>query len=209
MIRRNILGTADILATSINDVIGLVENKEIARNAIPSVSVMSEFKRVKNSAPDKDHQTSPRKQFTSAPSDHFIQLPLPGCKKLLRLYGEGLQGWNTRLYALRFDCFSKGRRKQREASPPPSSTPMHATCEPKASTAQPEMVTQSASPKKKSNANTCPKIHPRCDAHHVFENVRWTKFGMSDHHVVYVSVSADEAYCRTNDTPNVPEMSPT
>ena len=87
-IRREILGTADILTTAINDAIALVENKEMARNAIPSVNVsaMSELKRVKNSAPGKDHQISTRKQFPSVPPDHSIRLPCPCCKKLFRLY---------------------------------------------------------------------------------------------------------------------------
>ena len=183
----------------------------MARNAISfaEVSAMSEFKRVKNSAPEKDHQTSARKQFTSAPSDHSIRLPCPGCKKLLRLYREGPQGWNTRLYVLCFDYFRKGRRKQREASPPPSSAEMHATCEPTASTAQLGTVTQAASPNKKATQAPARRSIRNGDAHHVFKNVRWIKSGMSDRHVVYVSVSADEAWSRTNDTPNTPEMPPT
>ena len=45
-IRREILGTADILTTAVNDVIALVESKEMARNAIraPNVSVASAFR---------------------------------------------------------------------------------------------------------------------------------------------------------------------
>ena len=44
---------ANIFAIGINDVIALVKSKEMARNAISSayMSAMSEFKRVKNSAP--------------------------------------------------------------------------------------------------------------------------------------------------------------
>ena len=69
---REILMTLDILTTAINDVIGFLEIKEIAWNAIPSadVSAMSEFKRVKNFAPGKYRQIFVRKQFTSALSDH-------------------------------------------------------------------------------------------------------------------------------------------
>jgi len=41
------LGTKDILEASVNDVIALVENKEMARNAFPlsAVSATSSFKR--------------------------------------------------------------------------------------------------------------------------------------------------------------------
>ncbi|XP_044170488.1 uncharacterized protein LOC122954502 [Acropora millepora] len=46
-IRREVLGTTNILQTPVNDVIALVENKEMARNALPSstLSAVSSFKR--------------------------------------------------------------------------------------------------------------------------------------------------------------------
>ena len=128
-------GTADIFSTAINNVIAMVENKEMARNVIPSadVSAMSELKRVKNFAPGKDHHTSARKQFTSAPPDHSTRLPCPGCKKLFSLCREGLRGWNTKPYTLCFDYFRKRRRNQREATSPLPS--IHASYKPNASTA--------------------------------------------------------------------------
>ena len=71
-IRREMLGTADILTKAKNNVIALVENKEMARNATHSadVSAMSEFQRVRNFALGKDRRNSARKHFTSAFSDH-------------------------------------------------------------------------------------------------------------------------------------------
>ena len=119
-ILREILGTADILTSAINDAIALAENKEMTLNAIPSadVSAMSEFKRVKNSAQEKDHQISARKQFTSTPSDHSTRLPCPGCNRLFSLYREGQRDWNTRPYTLCLDCFRKIRRNQLAATSP-------------------------------------------------------------------------------------------
>ena len=48
-IRREVLGTANILTTAINDVIAIVESKEMVRNAAPisDVSAVSAFKRQK------------------------------------------------------------------------------------------------------------------------------------------------------------------
>ena len=48
-IRREILGNRDIFTTTVNDIIALVESKEMARNAIPTpgVSVASVFRRQK------------------------------------------------------------------------------------------------------------------------------------------------------------------
>jgi len=50
-IRREMLGTKDILEASVNDVIALVENKEMARKAFPlsAVSAASSFKRQRGS----------------------------------------------------------------------------------------------------------------------------------------------------------------
>ena len=161
-IRREILRTADILATAVN-VIALVEYKEMAWNAIPStyVSAMSEFKRVKNSAPGKDHQTSVRKQFTSAASDQSTRLPCPGCKKLFSLYREGARGWNTGPYTLCLDCFRKRRGNQREATSPfPSPAAIHATSEPNASTAHLGTVAQVAPPNKKATHQAPASIDP-------------------------------------------------
>ena len=38
-IRREVLGKADILTTAINDVIALVESREMARNTMPTVDI--------------------------------------------------------------------------------------------------------------------------------------------------------------------------
>ena len=55
-IRRKTLGTTDILTTSVNDVIALVESKEMARNAIPasSIFVSSAFRRQKGTIISKN-----------------------------------------------------------------------------------------------------------------------------------------------------------
>ncbi|CAB4034895.1 Hypothetical predicted protein [Paramuricea clavata] len=58
-IRREILGTPDILKKPVNDVIALVENEEMARNALPSstLSAVLSFQRQKN--PTTTTATSP------------------------------------------------------------------------------------------------------------------------------------------------------
>ena len=63
-IRREILGTDLILNRSVEDVVSLIEGKEIARNALPnSVTAISSFKRERGAAgikqpPPDHHQTS-------------------------------------------------------------------------------------------------------------------------------------------------------
>ena len=44
-IRREVLGVSDILGTAVNEVIALVEGKEMARNALPSANISRPYKR--------------------------------------------------------------------------------------------------------------------------------------------------------------------
>lgn len=57
-IRREVLGTKDVLKTPVNEVMALLENKEMARSALPSstLSAVSSFKR----------QQDPRKEPPTA-----------------------------------------------------------------------------------------------------------------------------------------------
>ena len=59
-IRREVLGTKNVLQTPVNDVIALVENKEMARNALPSstLSAVSSFKR-QQEPPKEPPSTTP------------------------------------------------------------------------------------------------------------------------------------------------------
>ncbi|KAK3725257.1 hypothetical protein QZH41_001290 [Actinostola sp. cb2023] len=66
-IRREVLGTKDILKTPVNDVVSLVENKEMARNALPSSTLyaVSSFRR----------QQNPPTGTTAAPPSHTDRPP--------------------------------------------------------------------------------------------------------------------------------------
>ena len=112
-IRREILGADSILTRAVNDVVSLVESKEMARNALPtaaSTSGISSFKREKNT-PAKPPPTSQRSETA----------PCPECKKLYSLYSEGAKGWNTRPHRLCIDCYRTQRRRQRNYKAPAAS----------------------------------------------------------------------------------------
>ena len=68
-------------------------------------------------------------------------------------------------------------------------------------------VTQAALPNRKATQVPSRKSNPNGYPYHVFKNGRWIKSGMNDHPVAYVSVSADEAWCRTNNAPHTTKMS--
>ena len=102
-IRREILGMQGILQKSINDVVALVESKEMARNALPTTAAsISSFR----------HQiNAPTEQ---AKADKNQTAPCPDCGKTFALFSEGAAGWNKRPHKQCLDCY-RARRKQKSA----------------------------------------------------------------------------------------------
>ena len=114
-IRREVLGTTNILQTPVNDVIALVENKEMARNALPSstLSAVSSFKR---------QQVPPKEPPSATPSraDQAKQAACPDSQRLFRIFTEGTRGWNTKPHTVCLNCYRvRHRRKRTPHTPPP------------------------------------------------------------------------------------------
>ena len=100
-IRRDILGTDAILQRPVNDVISLVESKEMARNALPtSLSTVSSLKREEQHFPSTQHATTNRQQTAQCPK----------CSDTYKLYSEGRFGWNTRPHRICLKCYKERRR---------------------------------------------------------------------------------------------------
>ena len=105
-IRREVLGTSAILERAVNDVISLVEGKEMARNALPSsASGISSFKRGR-----------PVSAAQPPPSDRSQTALCPDCKQTF-LSSEGARGWNTRPHRQCIKCY-RGRRVRRSGASP-------------------------------------------------------------------------------------------
>jgi len=85
-IRREVLGTNNVLQTPVNDVIALMENKEMARNALPSstLSAVSSFQRQKK--PTKEPPSA-----TPSRADQAKQAAFPECKNLFKVFTKGLE----------------------------------------------------------------------------------------------------------------------
>ena len=99
-IRREVLRTADILTMAINDVIALVESKEMARNAmsIPDVSAVSAFRRQLATPPNEDCRPSSSRHPSQVKTSPSERSPRPICKQPFSVYREGPRGWNTKPY---------------------------------------------------------------------------------------------------------------
>ena len=83
-IRREILGTDGILDRSVNDVVSLVESKEMARNALPSTTASISSFRLNKAAPSEQ----------PPPPDRSQSAVCRNCRKTFALYSEGASGWN-------------------------------------------------------------------------------------------------------------------
>ena len=192
-IRRETLGTPDILTKPVNDVIALVENKEMARNALLSstLSAMSSFQRLKK-VPHMGSAPVP------APADKVKQALCPDCKSTFRVFTEGPRGWNTKPHQICVDCYRARRRKRREQ---PSTGSQQAALESEPisqiSAVEPGAHT---GPRRRNHCRRCGQtthrdVHkptPIRLEHHIFSKGEWRRAKLKDHPRVLITVSVDE-----------------
>ena len=90
-IRKDVLGTKDILTKPINDVIAFVETKEMARNALPSatLSSISTFKQIAQAQPKPHPESKPHQTGTGF-------LPAQTARLASRYSPKAPRGWNTK-----------------------------------------------------------------------------------------------------------------
>ena len=122
-IRREALSTTDILQKKINDVISIIESREMARNATPtsSMAAMSSYRQAqhpKAPAPTKPKSSTPYHP-TPSPSPQPA-VPCPECKKpFLRFRERPGGGTNRTPYKTCLECWRANKRQRsREAETP-------------------------------------------------------------------------------------------
>jgi len=112
-IRREMYGVDNILEKSVNNVIAIVEKKEMARDAHSAVST-SAISSMKQQQRRREQNAAGQKQQQSlqkpSEDDKGKQAPCPRCKKTYSLYREGRFGWNAKPYNMCRDCFRTQRR---------------------------------------------------------------------------------------------------
>ena len=189
--RREILGTTDILTTAVNDVIALVESKEMAHDAIPAhdVSVVSVFMRQKATTLSKSCRSSSRNPSPANPSKQFS---CSICKKQFHLYKEGPRGWNTKPLTICIDCFHTRGHTKHNNFPSPTSTVITDSSGLLENTGHLGAVTKSAPPPWEEQAKISRQESDTFEnAHYVFQNEQWIRAGMLDHPTIEVCVSMD------------------
>ena len=119
------LGIAGILEKPINEVIALVETKEMARNALPSPSLSAVF------SFEKQRNSPPNPVPTPSQADRAKEATCPGCHIAFKVFTEGARGWNETPHQMCIECYRANRRKKRHQRQPPQRPPqapgIHAT----------------------------------------------------------------------------------
>ena len=191
-IRRETLGIPDILTKPVNDVVAVVENKEMARNALPSstLSAVSSFQRLK-----KDLQARPAPN--PAPTDRARQASCPDCKNTFKVFTEGSRGWNTKPHQICIDCYRARRRKRRQ-QPPTNSQQAAMESVP---ISQISSVQLRARPGRRHRGRRCSQTtHSTVNTptpirleHHIFSRGEWRRARLKDHPRALITISADRS----------------
>ena len=188
-IRREVLGTKNVLKTPVNDVIALVENKEMARNALPSstLSAVSSFKR---------EQDPPKEPPTTTPSrvDQAKQATCPDCKSLFKIFTEGTRGWNTKPPTVCIDCYRARHRRKRPHHTPPAAPPTSQAFD--SDPISQVAACHSSRTRQRRRHNRAPTTHGtvgrrpsvRLD-HHVFTKGEWKQARLREHPRVPITIS--------------------
>ena len=201
-IRREVLGTKNVLQTPVNDVIALVENKEMARNALPSstLSAVSSFKR---------QQEPPKEPPLATPSraDQAKQAACPDCKNLFKIFTEGTRGWNTKPHTVCLNCYRVRRRRKRPQHTPPAPMPTSQAIESDPISQVASFNSGNARRRRgRKHAPARQSIVGRCAPvtldHHIFTKGEWTRARLRDHPRVPITISIDTSAQARYRTPN-------
>ena len=211
-IRREILGGADILTRAVNEIVALVESKEMARNAVPPTEVtsVSAVRRLH----DADHRAcrnaTPCRESHNLP-DRSKQSRCPLCQQLFQLYKKGPRGWNTKPYTLCIECYRSQKRRRRQLthkvgpSPPePGLQTLEVT-----SPADPQLssIRTNHRPVSRHRPNKCntplSAVHRNATMqgpHYIFKDGQWATARMREHPKVQVTISVDRAQAHGEST---------
>ena len=186
-IRRKMLGVSDILETAVNEVISIVEGKEMARNALLSANMsrISSFKQQQSQQPD------PR-ALTSSPE----QATCPDCKNLYKIFTQGPRGWNKKTHKVCLNCYRARRCRDRKQQHTSTLTPavQSLASDPVLQVGTIEVNEPQLQSKCNStpcSINTIVKQSPIILGHQVFTKGEWKRARQQEHPRVAITISID------------------
>ena len=177
-IRREALGTDGILGRSINDVVSLVEGKEMARNALPTIAA---------SISNHRHQQLSPQPTNQRPTDKIQTSSCPDCGNQYALFSEGPRGLNKRPHRQCLNCYrsKRNRNKQNQKTRTgniPKQNEIGGVFAQVTSISTNTNTNRTADTKLKSST-----VNP---SHHVFSKGQWRRARFLNHPEIKLSVSA-------------------
>ena len=198
-IRREALGVEGTQLPTVNDVIGFVEGREMARNALPllSNSAISSFKR-DNSRPQDVSSSNSRRlplspQSSLAPSmtDRAKQVSCPDCHRNFSPFCETSRGWNRTAHERCRECFLIQRRR-RGGNSRNTAKPIEANAIELEHFSQISTISSNCPPNRRDTRRTAtPKVVVL--QHHIFTAGEWRRSKFMTHPSVRLRVRIDGA----------------
>ena len=197
-IRREVLGIEKILEKPVNDVIALVEGKEMARNAFPSssLSAVSSFQRQRQSPPTLATKAP-------SPTDRAREALCPDCSRAFKVFKEGPRGWNEKPHQMCLDCYRANRRGKRQQRHTPQRSPQAPA--PAVGAMEPAPISQIASLQTDSTDASRPRSHTQAPpthattarmGHHIFSKGEWRRARHRDHPRAAITISLTQPHKR-------------
>ena len=195
-IRREALGVEGSQLRTVNDVVGFVEGREMARNALPSGmnSAISSFKRTAPNKQDGAQGLSSGRDQAPTPADRAKRAACPDCRKSFSLFSESSRGWNRKAHERCKDCYlahRRTRRDDRRTSAQPASANSVAVREQPLS--QLSAIAARHHNRRAASRHIAPKQQGQVVvlAHHIFTKGEWRRARFTEHPTVRLRLSID------------------
>ena len=199
-IRLDALSDGTMSKKSLNEVISFVENKEMARNAIPSSAVagMSGFKRAQKQAPPVNEkpptaatQQPPATSKAPTEAEKAKTSTCPNCQKTFHLFSKNFRGWNKKPHKVCRDCWKPSRG--RTGQPVESNNALSAEYDYSTDFIIPNITSVTATENQITSSEVtrarAQKAIPL--QHHIFRGGEWRRAQLREHPCVDIEVSLD------------------
>ena len=195
-IRREAMGVEGTQLLTVNDVIGFVEGREMARNALPSTmnSAISTFKRASSQRQEGKQRPTTTKDHQPTPAERAKRSACPDCGQAFFLFSVTSRGWNKKAHERCKDCYLAHRRthrdERRNSVQPASANLVGVKHEPFSQISaittrrSKQIPRQPRAPKQSSQVVVL--------QHHIFTDGEWRRARFTKHPTVRLRLSIDE-----------------
>ena len=201
-----ILGRADVLTRAVNEIVALVESKEMARNAVPPTEVtsVSAVQRLHDADQTARRNATPRRESNNLPA-RSKQSRCPLGQRLYQLHKKEPRGWNTKPYTLCIEYYRTQKHRRRHLALKVDPSPPEPALQTLAVTSSTDPQLSSARTNYRPNKCNMPlsAVHKNATMqgpHYVFKDGQWATAHMREHPKVQVTILVDRAQAHGEST---------